>query len=83
MLNLFETACALYFEKSLTGKSRYLMHEYMKSLLKEFADHSIVDAEIVTLLQDKSTYAHVKRFINDKAATVSVVVPPKWYQTQG
>ena len=82
LLNLFEIACAIYLEKSLTGNSRELVFEYIDGMLKivvrnenssEWVRHE--------LLQSKTTFKFIKQFINEKPPGLSVTIPPEWYQT--
>lgn len=80
LLNLFEIACAIYLERSLSGNSRELMNEYLNGLLREFVTHDLAARRIEELLQDEKTFIFVKRFLKEKKKFISVTVPPKWYE---
>ena len=40
LLNLFEIACAIYLEKSLSGNARALMFEYLDNVLQHLVRNS-------------------------------------------
>jgi hypothetical protein len=79
LLNLFEIACAIYIEKSLTGNSRKLMAEYLEGILRVLVANEYTCQEITPLLQTPSTFIFIKRCLKEKRAVLSVTVPPAWY----
>lgn len=82
LLNLFELACAIYLEKSLTGNSRKLMFEYINNVLQVLVKNEYTNTQVGPLLQSESTFIFIRRFLNQRVASLSVTVPPKWYQKQ-
>ena len=82
LLNLFEIACAIYLEKSLSGNSRTLMFEYIDSILRILVRNDYTNAEITSLLESESTFIFIRKFLKQKASGLSVTVPPKWYQVE-
>ena len=81
LLNLFEIACAIYLEKSLTGNSRQIMFEYidsvLKLLLKDDANRQVVEDQ---LIESPTTFIYIKQFFKYKKGALSVTVPPQWYE---
>lgn len=80
LLNLFEIACAIYLEKSLTGKSRKLMYEYLGSNLSLLIRTPVINDQALRLLQTKETFIFIKKFLKEKPPALSVTIPPKWYE---
>ncbi len=82
LLNLLEIACGMFMERSLTGNSRKLAGEYIKSVLSILRSNTAVSEQAVQLLQTRDTFTFIKQFMKEKPATLSVVFPPAWYQLQ-
>lgn len=82
LLNLLEIACAMFIERSLTGNSRILAREYIKNVLSILARNPEVSEQAVQLLQTPDTFRFIKRFMKERPAGLSVVMPPAWYQLQ-
>lgn len=81
LLNLFEIACAIYLEKSLTGNSRELVFEYLDSILKILITNKEVSEQVRReLIQSKTTFKFIKKFIDEKPPGLSVTIPTEWYQ---
>ena len=81
LMNLYEIACAIYLEKSLTGNSRKLEKEYLNTVLKALVTSNYAKTEVPSLLEDKGTFEFVRLFLKEKPAFLSVIVPPEWYRT--
>lgn len=79
LLNLFEIACAIYLDRSLTGNSRELAAEYLKSSLSLLVSHEHLNDKALALLQDKTTFIFIKKFFNQRPSIISVL-PREWYQ---
>jgi hypothetical protein len=82
LLNLVEIACAICQENSLAGNSRDLMRAYLNTILNILINNQGVSVMVRTsLLEDKKTFLHIKRFIRNKPSYLSVTIPAEWYQT--
>lgn len=79
LLNLFEIACAIYLDRSLSGNSRGLAAEYLKSALSLLTGQQPLNAKALRLLQDKTTFIFIKKFLNQKPAIISIL-PKEWYE---
>jgi len=82
LLNLLEIACAIYLEKSLSGNSRKLIFEYLDSVLSLLIKNSSLNDRVPRLLQTDKTFIFIKRFLKKKRSTLSVTIPPDWYELQ-
>jgi hypothetical protein len=82
LLNLFEIACAMHCEGSLDGNVRTLAEEYMNNILRALVKSDETKRRVTTaLLQSKTTFVFIKRFLDEKTPkTLSVTIPPEWYQ---
>ena len=81
LLNLFEIACAIRLEGSLSGHSAELISEYLENVLQMLVSNPYALAHVAPLLQTSTTFKFIKRFLNAKKSTVSVTVPPSWYES--
>jgi hypothetical protein len=54
LMNLFEIACAIYVERSLTGNSRELMFEYIDGVLNVLVKNTYTNENVAKLLQSKT-----------------------------
>ena len=82
LLNLLEIACAIYLEKSLSGNSRKLIFEYLDSVLSLLIKNSSLNDRVPRLLQTEKTFIFIKRSLKKKRSTLSVTIPPEWYELQ-
>jgi hypothetical protein len=82
LLNLFEIACAIYLEKSLTGNSRRLMSDYLDRTLSLLIKTPVINDQAFQLLQTKETFIFIKKFLKEKPMVLSVTIPLKWYELQ-
>jgi hypothetical protein len=82
LLNLLEIACAIYLEGSVSGNSRKLIVEYLDSILSVLIGNSLLNDRVPPLLQTDKTFIFVKKFLRKKRATLSVTIPPEWYELQ-
>jgi hypothetical protein len=80
LLNLLEIACAIYLDRSLTGNSRKLAFEYLDSVLLLLAKNPALNDQVPQFLQTERTFIFIKRFLRKKRSTLSVTVPPEWYE---
>jgi hypothetical protein len=80
LMNLFEIACAIYLEKSLTGNSRRLEKEYLNTFLKALITSDYARTEVPGLLEDEGTFEFVKLFLDERIKFPSVTVPVEWYR---
>lgn len=62
LANLMEISCALYRNRSLTGKPRELMRDYLISSLRLLADNTDARARLRSLAETPSTFAEIKAF---------------------
>ena len=82
LLNLLEIACAVYLERSLSGNSRKLIFEYLDSVLSLLIKNSSLNSRVPQLLQTDKTFIFIKKFLKKKRSTLSVTIPPDWYELQ-
>ena len=82
LLNLLEIACAIYLEKSLTGNSRKLMSDYLRSTLSLLIKTPVINDRAFLLLQTEETFIFIKKFLKERPLVLSVTIPPKWYELQ-
>ncbi|MGB9029640.1 MAG: hypothetical protein WCC27_05925 [Acidobacteriaceae bacterium] len=80
LLNLIEIACAIYLEGSLAGNSRKLMFEYLNATLGLIINNPYANNAAEHLLQNPKTLEFIRKFLRLKARSLSVTVPPKWYE---
>jgi hypothetical protein len=80
LLNLFEIACAICLEGSLSGNSSKLMNEYLNMTLRMFVKHEYAREHIESLLQTERTFIYIKRFLRERRKSISVTIPPNWYE---
>ena len=80
LLNLFEIACAIRLEGSLSGNSARLISEYLDNALGALASNDYARAQVNPLLQNANTFVFIKRFLKVKRTTLSVTIPPEWYE---
>lgn len=80
LLNLLEIACAVYLDRSLSGNSRKLAFEYLDSALSLLIGNSSLNDRVPRLLQTDTTFIFIKRFLRKKRSSLSVTVPPEWYE---
>lgn len=80
LLNLFEIACAIRLEGSLSGNSAKLMSEYLENILRLLVNNNYARTHTLQLIQDATTFHFVKKFLKTKRGGVSVTVPPEWYE---
>ena len=80
LLNLFEIACAICLEGSLSGNSKKLMSEYLDNILRVLDKDEYARANVELLLQDASTFVFIKKFRREKRKSLSVVNPPQWFE---
>lgn len=81
LMNLFEIACGIYLENSLAGVSKKLMGNYLASVLRAVVQNAEISNAIPAMLEGEDTFLYIKKFLRDKPATVSVIVPQLWYQS--
>ena len=67
-------------EGSLSGNSANLITEYLNNILRLFVKEPYTRVNIPALLQDEKTFVFIKRFLKEKKNTLSVTIPPEWYQ---
>jgi hypothetical protein len=80
LLNLLEIACGVYLERSVSGNSRQLLVEYLNGVLSLLIKNPSFSNQIPQLLQTEKTFIFIKRFIKEKPKSLSVTIPPNWYQ---
>jgi hypothetical protein len=80
LLNLLEIACAVYLEGSVSGNSRKLIAEYLNSVLSLLTKDPALNAQVPPLLQTEETFIFIKKFLRKKRSTLSVTIPPEWYE---
>jgi hypothetical protein len=80
LLNLLEIACAIYLEGSVSGNSRKLIAEYLESVLSLLTKNPSLNAQVPHLLQTEETFIFIKKFLRKKRSTLSVTIPPEWYE---
>jgi hypothetical protein len=80
LLNLFEIACAICLEGSLSGNSAVLIREYLNNVLRMLAGNDYARTHVDPLLQDANTFIFIKRFLKSKRSGLSVTIPPEWYE---
>jgi len=80
LMNLFEIACGIEYEKSFTGVSRQLIREYLKETIGLLKKDEYANEKIPQMLRDDLTFCYIRKFINSKPR-LSVIIPPAWYET--
>jgi hypothetical protein len=80
LLNLLEIACAIYLERSVTGNSRELLVEYLNALLSLVVREPAISDRVPQLLENRSTFAFIRKFLRKKRSVISVTIPPAWYE---
>ena len=81
LINLFEIACAIRLEGSLSGHSAELIGEYLENVLRLLVTNPYALEHIPPLLQNLTTFKFIKQFLRLKRTTLSVTVPVEWYES--
>lgn len=66
LLNLFEIACAIRLEGSLSGNSGILISQYLNDILRKLVTNPYTRENVKPLLVDRGTFCFVKRYLNEK-----------------
>ncbi len=80
LLNLFEIACAIRVEGSLSGNSAILISEYLDNVLRLLISNDYTKAHTLPLIQDETTFLFIKKYLRMKAHSLSITIPLEWYQ---
>ncbi len=80
IMNLLETSCAIYLERSLAGVSRELVGAYLDSVLTLLVKESVFSKEIPDLLNEEHTFEHIKRYLNKRRRSLTII-PANWYES--
>lgn len=80
LLNLFEIACAIRQEGSVSGNSAVLLQEYLRNVLRLLGETPNISSQVTPLLQDNSTFSFVRRFLREEQPRRDAVIPVEWYQ---
>jgi hypothetical protein len=75
LLNLLETGCALYSNRSFTNVPRNLLEDYLVSVLKHLAGNDIARADLRSLAESPDTFTHIKEFELQHRASISLSNP--------
>jgi hypothetical protein len=81
LMNLLETACAVYSEGSLAGVSQELMKDYLYMALGMIVKDEVLNGEIPPLLHEPHTFKYIKLFLKAKRTELSVTIPLSWYES--
>ena len=81
LVNLFEIACAIRLEGSLSGHSAELMSEYLENVLQLLVSNPYALANVPPLLQNAKTFKFIKTFLRMQRTTISVTIPTRWYES--
>jgi hypothetical protein len=79
LLNLFEIACAIREERSVSGNSAELLREYLDDVLRLLTGNTYICQQVGPLLQDERTFIFIKRFLKARSHP-RVTIPVEWYQ---
>ena len=82
LMNLLETACAVYSEGSLAGVSQELMKDYLYMALGLIVKDETLNSEIPSLLHDPHTFKYIKLFLNAARTDQSITIPLAWYERE-
>ena len=80
LMNLYEIACAIYLEGSLTGNSGKLIYQYLQDELNRLKDNEYAEQHIPPLLTSADTFRFIRQFLSVKQGRLSITSPPQWYQ---
>ena len=75
LTNLMEISCALYLNKSLTGKPRELMRDYLVDCLRLLASNSDARARLRILASAPTTFAEIREFERRHRRSLSLLEP--------
>lgn len=81
LLNLFEIACAISLEGSLSGNSAVIINEYLQNALLLLAQNEYAELHVGALLQSESTFVFIRGFLKIKRPALSVTIPAQWYES--
>ncbi|MDE1178468.1 MAG: hypothetical protein PW789_17990 [Edaphobacter sp.] len=68
LMNLFEIACGIVNEKSLSGMSKKMTTIYLKDLLKDLVEDPYTLEKIPSMLHSPTTFEQIKAFLKSEAA---------------
>jgi len=80
LLNLFEIACAIRQEGSVSGNSAELLREYLDNVLRLLTSNAYICQQVGPLLQNEATFVFVRRFLKESRSRPEVTIPLEWYQ---
>jgi hypothetical protein len=80
LLNLFEIACAIRLEGSVSGNSAELLREYLDNVLRLLTGNSYICQQVGPLLQNEATFIFIRKFLKDSRSRPDVMIPLEWYQ---
>ena len=73
LCNTFEVACAAHFDKVFFGKSGEVLHAYLLSNLKLIEQHDELREALLGLLEDPTTFIHVRLFLKQNRKDFRIV----------
>jgi hypothetical protein len=75
LINLMEISCAMYLDRSLTGKPRKLMRDYLIECLKLLAGNSDARARFQILASTPTTFSEIREFERRHRSSLSLLEP--------
>jgi hypothetical protein len=64
----------------VSGNSAELLREYLDNVLRLLTSNAHICVQVEPLLQDKTTFIFVKRFLKVNRSRPDVTIPLAWYQ---
>jgi hypothetical protein len=75
LTNLMEISCALYLNRSLTGKPRELMRDYLIECLVQLSSNSDARSRLQILSNRPTTFAEIREFERRHRSSLSLLDP--------
>lgn len=67
LMNLFEIACAIQAERSLSGNSQGLMEDYLDRTLSLLENNEDSRLRMLQMLDSQNTFIYVQRFLESRS----------------
>jgi hypothetical protein len=81
LMNLFEAACGIQNENSLSGVSKELIDDYLDETLNMIVGDEYIRSEIPKMLTAPTTFKHIKKYLKSKRnLPLRYIIPVEWYE---
>ena len=81
LMNLFEAACGIQNENSLSGISKELIGDYLDDTLNLILESEYIRSQIPNMLTAPTTFKHIQEYLKSKRnQPLRYIIPVEWYE---